>query len=148
MGRVARWFKGLFGSKKSKERQSCISGDDYDKGGEDFGVCNLPTTDSVWLRMFLTDTEKKQNKHAVAVATATATAAQAAVSAANAAAAVVRLTSEGRVGDIVTREERLAAVQIQKAFRGSLVISTFFKMYFNFSKIRFWLIGLNFFLKD
>lgn len=126
MGRVARWFKSLFGTKKSKERHSQVSGDDSDKAGD----CNLPTRDPVWLRTFLTDTEKEQNKHTVAVATAKATAAEAAVSTAKAAAAAVKLTGEGRVGDIVTREERLAAVHIQKVFRGSLVISTSLKMFF------------------
>ncbi|KAG7594914.1 IQ motif EF-hand binding site [Arabidopsis thaliana x Arabidopsis arenosa] len=114
MGRTVRWFKGLFGMKKSKER-SHVSGGDSDKGGDHSGDFNVPR-DSVWLGTFVTDTEKEQNKNAIAVATATATAAEAAVSAA---AAVVRLTSEG-AGDIITREERWAAVKIQKVFRGSL----------------------------
>lgn len=116
MGKTARWFKGLLGFKKNSERQSRVSAGDS-------GDCNL-RTDPVWLRNFLTDTEKEQNKHAIAVATATATAAEAAVSAAKAAAAVVKLTGEGRAGDIIKMEEHWAAVQIQKVFRGSLVIYT------------------------
>ncbi|ESQ30261.1 hypothetical protein EUTSA_v10012305mg [Eutrema salsugineum] len=119
MGRAARWFNGLFSTKKSRERMSRVSGNDSDKGGEGTGYCNLPA-DPFRLRTFLTGKEKDQNKHAIAVATATATAAEAAVSAAKAAATVVRLTGEGRPGVINTREERLAAVKIQKVFRGSL----------------------------
>ncbi|CAA7040114.1 unnamed protein product [Microthlaspi erraticum] len=119
MGRTARWFKGLLGFKKSSERQSRVSSGVSEKGGQDSGDINL-RTDPVWLRTFLSDTEKEQNKHAIAVATATATAAEAAVSAAKAAAEVVKLTGEGRAGDIIKREERWAAVQIQKVFRGSL----------------------------
>jgi len=116
MGRAARWFKGMFGTKKSKDR-SHVSGGDSVKGGDHSGDFNVPR-DSVLLGTILTDTEKDQNKNAIAVATATATAADAAVSA-----AVVRLTSEGRAGDIIiTKEERWAAVKIQKVFRGSLVI--------------------------
>ncbi|CAH2036441.1 unnamed protein product, partial [Thlaspi arvense] len=119
MGGATRWFNRLFGTKKNSERKSRVSGDNSRRGGEDFGYNSIPT-DTVWWRTFLTDTEKEQNKHAIAVATATATAAEAAVSAAKAAAAVVRLTGEARAGDIITREERWAAVTIQKVFRGSL----------------------------
>ncbi|CAD5315280.1 unnamed protein product [Arabidopsis thaliana] len=116
MGRAARWFKGMFGTKKSKDR-SHVSGGDSFKGGDHSGDFNVHK-DSVWLGTILTDTEKEHNKNAIVVATATATAADAAVSAA---AAVVRLTSEGRAGDIIiTTEERWAAVKIQKVFRGSL----------------------------
>ncbi|CAG7896595.1 unnamed protein product [Brassica rapa] len=59
------------------------------------------------------DSEKEQNKQAIAVATTTATTAEAAVSAAKAAESVV-------TGDIITRDERWAAMKIQKVFRGSL----------------------------
>ncbi|KAJ0250395.1 hypothetical protein HA466_0137370 [Hirschfeldia incana] len=96
MGGAVRWFKGLFGTKKRP-----ASGDGSDKAGN----CNLPTD---------TDKEKEQNKNAIAVATATALAAEAE------AAEMVRLTGEGRAGDIITREERWAAVKIQKVYRGSL----------------------------
>ncbi|KAF8089120.1 hypothetical protein N665_0517s0007 [Sinapis alba] len=110
MGGAVRWFKGLFGTKKR-----LASGDGSDKGG----YCNLPT-DTVCLRPFLTDKEKEQNMNAIAVATAAATATEAAVSVAKVAAEMVRLTGEGRAGDIITREERWAAEKIQKVFRGSL----------------------------
>ncbi|CAN8321512.1 unnamed protein product [Cochlearia groenlandica] len=119
MGRVARWFKGLFGSKKFRERQSRVSGEDSDKGGKDSCDENL-TSDSVLLGTFLTDTEKENDKHAIAVAIATSTAAEAAVSAAEAAATAVRLIGERRVANITTRDERFAAIIIQKNFRGSL----------------------------
>ncbi|CAN6989017.1 unnamed protein product [Brassica oleracea var. botrytis] len=79
MGRATRWFKRLFGTKKS----------------------------------LVSDSEKEQNEHAIVVATTTATTAEAAVSAAKAAESVV-------TGDIITRDERWAAVKIQKVFRGSL----------------------------
>ncbi|XP_009144869.1 protein IQ-DOMAIN 14 [Brassica rapa] len=90
MGGAVRWFKGLFSTKKR-----LVSGDGSDK-------------------------EKEQDKNAIAVATAAATAAEAVVSGAKAAAEMVRLTGEGRAGDIITWEERWAAVKIQKVFRGSL----------------------------
>ncbi|KAH0873145.1 hypothetical protein HID58_070507, partial [Brassica napus] len=57
----------------------------------------------------------EQNKNAIAVATAAATAAEAGVSVDKAAAEMARLTGEGRAGDIITWEERWAAVKIQKA---------------------------------
>ncbi|CAF1712367.1 hypothetical protein HID58_057453 [Brassica napus] len=79
MGRATRWFKRLFGTKKS----------------------------------LVSDSEKEQNEQAFAVATTTATTEEAAVSAAKAAESVV-------TGDIITRDERWAAVKIQKVFRGSL----------------------------
>ncbi|XP_010462035.1 PREDICTED: protein IQ-DOMAIN 14-like [Camelina sativa] len=119
MGKVARWFKGVFGIKKSTERSS-VSGGDSVKGGDHSGDFNA-SKDPVWLTTYLTDTENKQNKNAIAVATATASAAEAAVSSAKAAAALVKQTSEVRAGDIITtKEQRWAAVKIQKVFRGSL----------------------------
>lgn len=71
------------------------------------------------------DSEKEQNKQAIAVATTTATTAEAAVSAAKAAESVV-------TGDIITRDERWAAMKIQKVFRGSLVNFYIFKRLFFF----------------
>ncbi|KAL0661934.1 hypothetical protein Bca4012_098771 [Brassica carinata] len=99
MGGAVRWFKGLFGTKKR-----LVSSDGYDK-------------------------EKEQNKNAIVVATAAATAAEAAVSVDKAAAEMARLTGEGRAGDIITWEERWAAVKIQKVFRGSLESITSFERY-------------------
>ncbi|XP_010500790.1 PREDICTED: protein IQ-DOMAIN 14-like [Camelina sativa] len=118
MGKVARWFKGVFGIKKSTERSS-VSGGDSVRGGDHSGDFNA-SKDPVWLTTYQTNTEKEQNKNAIAVATATASAAEVAVSSAKAAAAMVKQTSEGRAGDIITKKDRWAAVKIQKVFRGSL----------------------------
>lgn len=123
MGRAARWFKGIFGMKKSKEKENRVSGD----GGGESGGSDLHRkvqADSVWLRTYLAETDKEQNKHAIAVAAATAAAANAAVAAAQAAVAVVRLTSNGRTGGYGvtgTTMERWAAVKIQSVFKGYLV---------------------------
>lgn len=126
MGRAARWFKGIFGMKKSKEKENRVSGD----GGGESGGSDLHRkvlqADSVWLRTYLAETDKEQNKHAIAVAAATAAAADAAVAAAQAAVAVVRLTSNGRTGGYGvtgTTMERWAAVKIQSVFKGYLVNS-------------------------
>ena len=91
MGRATRWFKRLFGTKKS----------------------------------LVSDSEKEQNEQAFAVATTTATTEEAAVSAAKAAESMV-------TGDIITRDERWAAVKIQKVFRGSLVKFYIFKTFIFF----------------
>ncbi|KAG7577484.1 P-loop containing nucleoside triphosphate hydrolase [Arabidopsis thaliana x Arabidopsis arenosa] len=121
MGRAARWFKGIFGMKKSKEKENRVSGD----GGGEAGGSNIHRkvlqADSVWLRSYLAETDKEQNKHAIAVAAATAAAADAAVAAAQAAVAVVRLTSNGRTGGYSENTmERWAAMKIQSVFKGYL----------------------------
>ncbi|KAK8935366.1 hypothetical protein KSP39_PZI013122 [Platanthera zijinensis] len=64
--------------------------------------------------------KKEQSKHAIAVAAATAAAADAAVTAAQAAVAVLQLTSHGRIGKLAGFPEWLAAVKIQRVFRGYL----------------------------
>lgn len=65
---------------------------------------------------------EKQRKFAVTVALATADAAEAAVAAAQAAAEVVKLTgsSQSRL-HFAMKDENLAAIKIQGAFRGYLV---------------------------
>ena len=71
------------------------------------------------------ETESEQNKHAYSVALASAVAAEAAAVAAQAAAEVVRLTSVTTAtpkGHVCSKEE-LAAVKIQTAFRGYLVMN-------------------------
>ncbi|KVI09749.1 protein of unknown function DUF4005 [Cynara cardunculus var. scolymus] len=68
----------------------------------------------------LTAAENEQSKHAYSVAYATAVAAEAAVAAAHAAAEIVRLTSTTRLpGKSI---EEIAAIKIQTAYRGHLVM--------------------------
>lgn len=150
MGKATRWLKGLLGMKKEKEKdrdqmeQQSNSSVLYDKkekkrwsfakSGKDANAVSqiplsiasdIPATDADWLRSYIADSEKEQNKHAIAVAAATAAAADAAVAAAQAAVAVVRLTSNGRGTLFSGGREKWAAVKIQTVFRGHLV-SAFF----------------------
>lgn len=111
------------GDKKEKKRWSFgKSGKGY-AGGVGHIQANIPAniTDAVWLRSYISETEKEQSKHAIAVAAATAAAADAAVAAAQAAVAVVRLTSHGRGTMFNGGRERWAAVKIQTFFKGYLV---------------------------
>lgn len=109
----------LAGDKKEKKRWS------FGKSPKDSSAVGnmpvLPVPDSAWLRSYIADSEKEQNKHAIAVAAATAAAADAAVAAAQAAVAVVRLTSQGRGSLFNGGREKWAAVKIQTVFRGCLV---------------------------
>lgn len=68
----------------------------------------------------MNEAENEQSKHAYSVAFATAKAAEAAVAAAQAAAEVVRLTSAARYSG--KSKEEIAAIRIQTAFRGHLVM--------------------------
>ncbi|XP_022777199.1 protein IQ-DOMAIN 14-like [Durio zibethinus] len=145
MGKATRWLKGLLGMKNAKEKDkdqmehSSNSSVLYDKkekkrwsfakSGKDATAIsqiplsiarNIQATDALWLRSYIAETEKEQNKHAIAVAAATAAAADAAVAAAQAAMAVVRLTSNGRGTLFAGGRERWAAVKIQTFFRGFL----------------------------
>ncbi|KAI3759718.1 hypothetical protein L6452_07731 [Arctium lappa] len=140
MGKATRWFKGLLGMKDKENVDNLNSGDRREKKRWSFakplkeshlpppataamGYINPPVSGSnaVWLRSYMSETQKEQNKHAIAVAAATAAAADAAVAAAQAAVAVVRLTNNGRgnmYGGGTT--ERWAAVKIQTVFRAHL----------------------------
>lgn len=135
MGRASRWLRGLFGTRKEKEPNGEKSTSpigrkekkrwSFGKSGRDSGGAaqvplNIPTTENDWLRSYISETEKEQNKHAIAVAAATAAAADAAVAAAQAAVAVVRLTSHGRGTLFGGGRERWAVVKIQTVFRGYL----------------------------
>jgi len=135
MGRATRWFKGLFGIKPS----SCSGTDSGTISNRlDRSLCdsyetippNISEKEAAWLRSFYAagEEEKERRTHAIAVAAATAAAADAAVAAAKAAAAVVRLQGQGKSGPLgggKSREHR-AAMQIQCAFRGYLVLTQFF----------------------
>ncbi|KAL3632883.1 Protein of unknown function (DUF4005) [Castilleja foliolosa] len=130
MGKATRWLKGLLGMKKESYNSTCGEKKERKKGcfskpAKDSGVLtqipsNIPADNSAWLRSYVTDSEKEQNRHAIVVAAATAAAADAAVAAAQAAAAVVRLTSQGKGGLFTGGIEKLAAEKIQNVFRGFL----------------------------
>ncbi|GFP85670.1 hypothetical protein PHJA_000710700 [Phtheirospermum japonicum] len=130
MGKATRWLRGLLGMKKDKENvdRNSNSAEKKEKkrwsfvksGKESAPLSQIPADGSDWMRSYIADSEKEQNKHAIAVAAATAAAADAAVAAAQAAVAVVRLTSQGRGGSFTDGRERLAAVKIQTVFRGYL----------------------------
>uniref|UniRef100_A0A7N0TS41 DUF4005 domain-containing protein n=1 Tax=Kalanchoe fedtschenkoi TaxID=63787 RepID=A0A7N0TS41_KALFE len=127
MGRATRWLKGLFGSRKDKTQSVqtsdlCNNPSSFVKSNTSGGSHNRvkPGKAADWMRSYIAETEKEQNKHAIAVAAATAAAADAAVAAAQAAVAVVRLTSNGRGTLFGGGRERWAALKIQSVFKGFL----------------------------
>lgn len=147
MGRATRWFKGLFGIRPSscsgsgsgsgaisnRMDRSSVSGVSLCDSYETIPP-NISEKEAAWLRSFYAAGEEERDRrtHAIAVAAATAAAADAAVAAAKAAAAVVKLQGQGKSGPLgggKSRENR-AAMQIQCAFRGFLVLSIFFVFYF------------------
>lgn len=137
MGKATRWLKGLLGMKKDKGRDnggdssSSISSEKREKTRWSFGKSrrdnsviprgNLQVKDAAWLRSYIAETERDQNKHAIALAVVTAAAADAAAAAAQAAMAVVRLTSNGRGTTYGSETEKWAAIKVQTVFRGFLV---------------------------
>ncbi|KDP40852.1 hypothetical protein JCGZ_24851 [Jatropha curcas] len=140
MGKATRWIKGLLGMKKDKEKEkengygggdssSSVSNDKKEKrrwsfgkpGRDSYVIPQIPEMkDAAWLRSYLGESEREQNKHAIAVAAAPAAAADAAVAAAQAAVAVVRLTSHGRGTLFGGGREKWAAIKVQTVFRGYL----------------------------
>ncbi|CAH1422675.1 unnamed protein product [Lactuca virosa] len=145
MGKASRWFKGLLGMKDKENVNNLNSGDRKDKKRWSFGKplkesqfpppvpakmskfnqSSATGSDATWLRSYMSETEKEQNKHAIAVAAATAAAADAAVAAAQAAVAVVRLTNQSRGSLYAGGKEKRAAVMIQKVFRSHLARKAF-----------------------
>ncbi|KAF2323478.1 hypothetical protein GH714_035686 [Hevea brasiliensis] len=140
MGKAARWLKGFLGMKKDKEKErdnggdtsSSISSEKREKKRWSFGNSgrdnslipqipeNLQVKDVAWLRCYLAETEREQNKHAIMVAAATAAVVDAVVAVAQAAVAAVRLTSNGRGTLFGGGTERWAAIKVQTVFRGFL----------------------------
>lgn len=131
MGRATRWLRSLFGGKKNGKENNgsavaAVPDDRREKRRWSFKYARdscepaAPGSGSAWLKSFYAEAEKEQSKHAIAVAAASAAAADAAVTAAQAAVAVLQLTSHGRSGKLAGFPEWLAAVKIQRVFRGYL----------------------------
>ncbi|KAM3234675.1 hypothetical protein P3L10_014711 [Capsicum annuum] len=107
MGKATRWFKGLLGMNKDKQNVGMLNSS-VKRDKKRWSFRRKSSKES---------TETEQRKHAIAAAAATAAAAagDAAVAAAQVAAAMVRLTSQGRGGMF-----KWAANKIQSVFRGYL----------------------------
>ncbi|KAF4367807.1 hypothetical protein CsatB_003869 [Cannabis sativa] len=138
MGKASKWFRGLFGLKKSdysasssssrpsKEKRRWSFVKSVRDKDHNFSTTTTTNPSDTATRSTVRDGDRDGEKHAIAVAAATAAVADAAVAAAQAAAAVVRLTSGGGVGGSVTTaavhvsKEEWAALRIQSAFRGCL----------------------------
>nr|GEY62445.1 hypothetical protein [Tanacetum cinerariifolium] len=119
MGKVSKWFRGLFEMKKDKEnmhnsnaktKKRCSFGKSMKDPSQRVTVEN----DYTRMMSCMPASEKEQNKHAIAVA-ATA----AAVAGAQVAVAVVRLTSND-TGTLFSGREKWAAIKIQSVYRGHL----------------------------
>lgn len=125
MGKAAKWFRSLLGSKKSPPPPSASEKKSKWAFSKSAGVNDFNNEDPL-------DSPYSDgldaSKHAIAVAAATAAVAEAAVAAAQAAAEVVRLTSSSGSGRNVVppydggdRRRVVAVVRIQSAFRAYLV---------------------------
>ena len=160
MGKASKWFRGLFGLKKSsssttdssssrpfsKEKRRWSFVKSY-REKDNFTTHHGNDTQNFVVNHNDNDTTRSaannqphnaddHDKHAIAVAAATAAVAEAAVASAQAAAAVVRLTSGGGGGGVKKTtayvSEEWASIKIQSAFRGCLVrFSLFFFNYLN-----------------
>ncbi|PKU59610.1 protein IQ-DOMAIN 14-like [Dendrobium catenatum] len=123
MGRATRWLRNLFGGKKVNTAIEDTSARrekkrwNFKSPRDSYEAAQASVS---WLRSFYAETEKEQNKQAIAVVAATAAAADAAVAAAQAAVAVVQLTSHSRSSKLGGFHEWLAAIKIQRVFRGYL----------------------------
>ncbi|XP_073305519.1 protein IQ-DOMAIN 24-like [Primulina huaijiensis] len=126
MGKTAKWFRSLLGSKKSPE---CAPEKERKKGKWAISMsaeysAKLKNGEGASAGPFAEGLDA--NKHAIAVAAATAAVAEAALAAAQAAAEVVRLTSGGGSGrssapyGSIDRRRFAAAVKIQSTFRAYL----------------------------
>jgi hypothetical protein len=143
MGKASKWFRAVLGLKKpdpppdrpvttrSKERRRWSFVKSHREKDQHHHQQQQQETEAVKAGvLYGQEFEEDPNKHAIAVAAATAAVAEAAVAAAQAAAEVVRLTSSGRCVDNSVAyvsgspglREDFAAVKIEAAFRGYLVI--------------------------
>ena len=141
MGKNSGWFRRLFAGKKTKTLPAAKSyGSDSKQakkkknwsilGSGSAGEIKATPSKEVETRVSCTETrsgsQMEASKHAIAVAAAAAAVAEVAVAAAQAAAEVVRLTNNGRCSGSGGRRLDVAAVMIQSAFRGYLVIMNIF----------------------
>ncbi|KAI9082763.1 hypothetical protein K1719_035337 [Acacia pycnantha] len=142
MGRASKWFRSVFGLKKSSESSSSPSPSTLPAGSaskplkdkrrwsfvKSYRESGTAKTSDVHHTAFRDEAVPSSGhihgvcpeKHAMTVAAAKVAVAEAAVAAAQAAAAVVRLTSSGSCPGSVGAREEWAAIKIQAAFRGCL----------------------------
>ncbi|KAG6782745.1 hypothetical protein POTOM_012159 [Populus tomentosa] len=144
MGKASKWFRAVLGLKKpdppldhpvttrSKEKRRWSFVKSHREKDQHHHQQQQQETEAVKAGvLYGQELEEDPNKHAIAVAAATAAVAEAAVAAAKAAAEVVRLTSSGRCVDNSVAyvsgspglREDFAAVKIEAAFRGYLVLT-------------------------
>ena len=150
MGKNSRWFRRLFSGKKSKSSppaESVGSDSKQAKNKKKWSILGSGNTEEIKeepskeVETLISCAEPQSgsqvdaSRHAITVAAAAAAVAEAAVAAAQAAAEVVRLTNSGKCSGSGGRRMDVAAVIIQSAFRGYLVIMNIFISY---NALRFW----------
>nr|GEX88104.1 hypothetical protein [Tanacetum cinerariifolium] len=118
MGKVSKWFRGLFGMKKDKENMDKNNTKTKKRWsfGKSMKVSQRVTVenDSTQIMSCMPASEMEQNKHAIGVV-ATAEA----VAEAQAAVVVVRLTSNGSC-TLFSGREKWVAIKIHSVYRGHL----------------------------